>query len=173
MHPLPSQHATTRGQFVCYLRLSAPPHSERPSSASSAAKRCAPSSTPSYCLIKFSITLASKTYSGKQDTLRYLAVLRSTAWSVVHRPSFPSRRRSATSATTSHAIIKHRLCMPRAALATKMMVVLWNRGTYSYTVKMCAVAPPLCRLYKNWLPGLRTLPSFLIAGGGIGFSWSG
>eukprot|EP00904_Undaria_pinnatifida_P011236 jgi/Undpi1/7242/HiC_scaffold_22.g09715.m1 len=67
-------------------------------------------------------------------------------------------------------LVKYRLCMPRAALATKMMVVLWNRGTCSHTVKMCAVAPPLCRLDKKTLPGLRTLPSFLIAGGGAGFA---
>ena len=35
MHPSPSQRATARVQFVCYLRLSALRHSERPSSASS------------------------------------------------------------------------------------------------------------------------------------------
>ena len=63
--------------------------------------------------------------------------------------------------------------MPRSALATKMMVALWKRGTCWHTVKMCAVAPPSCRLYKKTLPGLRTLPSFLIAGGGAGFVYSG
>ena len=116
-----------------------------------------PISTPSYRANTSSIAVASKTYSGTQDTLRHLAVLRSTAWCVIHRPSFPSWRRSATSATTSHALVNCRLCMPRAALATKVTVVLWNRGTCLHTVKMCAVAPPLCRLYKEEVAQLAYL----------------
>ena len=45
----------------------------------SAAKRCVPSSTSSCPAVMFSTTVASKTYSGTQDTLRHLTVLRSTA----------------------------------------------------------------------------------------------
>ena len=181
MHLSPSQRATARVQFVCYLRLSAPRHSERPSSASavhgtyplaSAAKRCVPSSTPSYRAITSSRSLLRRrrTPARKIHCIIWPCCGRlHGVWFTGHRfPPADVRLRQ----RRRHAFVKFNLCMPRAALATKMMVVLWNRGTCSHTAKMCAVAPPLCRLYKKTLP-VACVPCLPSAGRGAGFAYSG
>ena len=177
MHPSPSQRATARVQFVYYLCLSAPGHSERPSSASSVHDtyswhllRSAACTTQ--CRLTVQSRLLSSLRRRRTPVRKIHCVICRAALDgmVCGSPAIVSLQPTFGYVSGDKPLVKYRLCMPRAALATKMMVVLWNRGTCSHTVKMCAVAPPLCRLDKKTLPGLRTLPSFLIAGGGAGFA---
>ena len=118
----------------------------------------------------FSITIASITYSGSQDTaLRCLAVLRLTEGCVVRQPLSLYVLASATSTSAGFFLVKFRLCVLGTALLTRY---LWSFGAMAHTRAPPICAPAVVRpfyvLCRKTLPGFRTPFSFLLTGGGPG-----